>query len=682
MGSALSAATDSPSRRKPAGGLAAGGARQKQEAATKGAFSAGSAGSLPSLMTSDDSGDWDGGGSGGGGSSSSAAAAAAAAADEVVSRVAACHPGAIAVLRSPGGQQPGQDVVCSSRFWELDLSALPALPAAHLGAAAPLGGPCAVASPVFEFCAATAEGATVPVAWRLVLEVDPRVSAPAAPPPAGDGAAAAAAAPGAGPGGGAGPCLTASLLLERVPAGAGGPAGAKPARGGAGDAEAEVAAQLMVGVRLPWERDRVRLAVVDRVFPPPPPAAAAGAPPSRCALGDLQLPLGALLDARAASEARARGGPGAAARGGAEPAGGGGRSGPGGFGLLAGITAARAAEEAGRVGGAASAGAGAAAAAGLQQGLLPAAAAAAFPAGAAPGSGEQNGGGSAGAGAGGGLTVCVTFHMLDLVPAGAASGASAARRATAAASDARAPASAALSPPGASCAAAAAPGPLRPQPHPRAVSAASAARGAAPAGPHLVVHHLSSRPRLLVIDGFWGADMCDELMASAAPRLTRSRVASGNETPSRTSWSFFFTRAAAEAPLIKAAEASIEALFAEAAHYDNRSGVPLTRAATIIVYLQDTPAGGATSFPRAALSGAYARPAGGGAPRLALPEGVEALGAGRGGDGVRVFPRRGRAVVFWSRRADGDEDAASIHAAEVVGRGDKWIATRWMKAAD
>jgi hypothetical protein len=34
-----------------------------------------------------------------------------------------------------------------------------------------------------------------------------------------------------------------------------------------------------------------------------------------------------------------------------------------------------------------------------------------------------------------------------------------------------------------------------------------------------------------------------------------------------------------------------------------------------------------------------------------------------------------------SQRADGSEDAASIHAAEVVRRGEKWIATRWMKEA-
>ena len=35
----------------------------------------------------------------------------------------------------------------------------------------------------------------------------------------------------------------------------------------------------------------------------------------------------------------------------------------------------------------------------------------------------------------------------------------------------------------------------------------------------------------------------------------------GNETPSRTSWSYFFTKAAADHPLVVATEAHIEKLF-------------------------------------------------------------------------------------------------------------------------
>jgi hypothetical protein len=111
-------------------------------------------------------------------------------------------------------------------------------------------------------------------------------------------------------------------------------------------------------------------------------------------------------------------------------------------------------------------------------------------------------------------------------------------------------------------------------------------------------------------------------------------------------------------------------------HYDNRADSPLTRAATIIVYLCDTDAGGATSFPRAVLAGqapgSYAAaPAGTAAALPGLSSssssagfGVQGGGSGKSlggggwrlspkvsvgvrGVGIKVFPVRGRAVVFW-----------------------------------
>ena len=38
-----------------------------------------------------------------------------------------------------------------------------------------------------------------------------------------------------------------------------------------------------------------------------------------------------------------------------------------------------------------------------------------------------------------------------------------------------------------------------------------------------------------------------------------------------------------------------------------------------------------------------------------------------------------RAVLFWSRLTTGSEDMASIHAAEAITEGEKWIMTRWMR---
>lgn len=45
----------------------------------------------------------------------------------------------------------------------------------------------------------------------------------------------------------------------------------------------------------------------------------------------------------------------------------------------------------------------------------------------------------------------------------------------------------------------------------------------------------------------------------------------------------------------------------------------------------------------------------------------------------RVYPVAGRLMLFWSALPDGEEDRRSLHSAEVVEEGEKWIATRWFK---
>jgi 2OG-Fe(II) oxygenase superfamily len=80
-------------------------------------------------------------------------------------------------------------------------------------------------------------------------------------------------------------------------------------------------------------------------------------------------------------------------------------------------------------------------------------------------------------------------------------------------------------------------------------------------------------------------------------------------------------------------------------HYDNRADAPLTRAATIIVYLDDTTSGGATSFPRACVAApGQTPPNSSSTTAVPLPRGVT-LGAD--GRGVSIMPVKGRAVVFW-----------------------------------
>ncbi|KAF8056253.1 hypothetical protein HT031_006441 [Scenedesmus sp. PABB004] len=260
---------------------------------------------------------------------------------------------------------------------------------------------------------------------------------------------------------------------------------------------------------------------------------------------------------------------------------------------------------------------------------------------------------------------------------------------------------------------------------------------------------LSHSPRLLVVDGFFEPGLCRGLMALAEGRLVRSRVASGSETPSRTSWSHFFVKEAARHELVAAAEARVEALFGCAAlrgphpplakveamqvvkyhegefyheHYDNRAGArPARRRQAPDSAAQRSAAQrGARSAHaplarrrRRAITGPARRgdepepgdePCGEPAGRGALPPCVS---LGPGGRGVKVFPVQGRAVVFWcgghaarraaprraaprrarerappvrrSKRPDGSEDPNSIHAADTVLRGAKYIATRWMK---
>jgi hypothetical protein len=120
-----------------------------------------------------------------------------------------------------------------------------------------------------------------------------------------------------------------------------------------------------------------------------------------------------------------------------------------------------------------------------------------------------------------------------------------------------------------------------------------------------------------------------------------------------------------------------------AEHYDNKSGGQVKRAVTIIIYLCDTPKGGATYFPKA--TGLFVDREN----TLTSPESMNHHTARlhRMGDatyrpGLRVFPAAGRAAVFWSRLEDGTEDSASLHAAEPVGEGEKWIATRWFREVE
>ncbi|ANN74588.1 2OG-Fe(II) oxygenase [Bordetella bronchialis] len=71
------------------------------------------------------------------------------------------------------------------------------------------------------------------------------------------------------------------------------------------------------------------------------------------------------------------------------------------------------------------------------------------------------------------------------------------------------------------------------------------------------------------------------------------------------------------------------------------------RVCTLIMYLNEVPAGGETTFPES---------------------------------GWTIVPRRGHALSFEYGNAAGQTDPASLHAGAPVRAGEKWIATKWLRS--
>jgi prolyl 4-hydroxylase len=92
-------------------------------------------------------------------------------------------------------------------------------------------------------------------------------------------------------------------------------------------------------------------------------------------------------------------------------------------------------------------------------------------------------------------------------------------------------------------------------------------------------------------------------------------------------------------------------------HYDflvpqndaNRASIARSgqRVSTLVVYLNDVPAGGATDFPEL---------------------------------GLAVTPRQGNAVYFEYANQAGQLDHSTLHAGGAVEAGEKWVLTKWMRA--
>jgi prolyl 4-hydroxylase len=189
----------------------------------------------------------------------------------------------------------------------------------------------------------------------------------------------------------------------------------------------------------------------------------------------------------------------------------------------------------------------------------------------------------------------------------------------------------------------------------------------------------AERPMLAVLNNVLGADECAELIEMARPRLEPSTVvdpATGRDvvTGLRTSFGMFFRPL--ENPFIARLDRRIAEIMGlpiehgeglqilhypvgagSAPHYDflvpsnaaNQASIARSgqRVSTMVSYLNDVPAGGETHFP--------------------------ALG-------WAVSPQRGNAVYFEYCNSEGEVDHASLHASNAVEQGEKWVATKWMRA--
>ncbi len=187
-----------------------------------------------------------------------------------------------------------------------------------------------------------------------------------------------------------------------------------------------------------------------------------------------------------------------------------------------------------------------------------------------------------------------------------------------------------------------------------------------------------ARPHVVLFNNVLTADECDALVEAARPRLQPAVVVDsergGLQADARRS-SELVVLARGSTPLLERIDARIACITG----VDAAQGEPLQvmrygvgaeyaphfdffdiaspgeaallarggqRIASLVVYLNDVEAGGETVFPHA---------------------------------GLAVAPAKGSAVYFAYTDAQSRCDPLSFHGGAPVGRGEKWIATRWMR---
>ncbi|MGO4331075.1 2OG-Fe(II) oxygenase [Cupriavidus sp. M-11] len=186
------------------------------------------------------------------------------------------------------------------------------------------------------------------------------------------------------------------------------------------------------------------------------------------------------------------------------------------------------------------------------------------------------------------------------------------------------------------------------------------------------------RPVIAVLEGVLSHDECDALVAMAQPRLAPSTTVDPSTgftvvSDDRSSHGMFFRLQ--ENALVARLDQRIAALMQlpvengeglqvlrygvgaqSTPHYDflmptnaaNQASLARSgqRVSTLVVYLNDVPAGGETAFPEI---------------------------------GFAVSPRKGNAVYFEYCDAANQLDGRTLHAGAPVQAGEKWVVTKWMR---
>lgn len=196
-------------------------------------------------------------------------------------------------------------------------------------------------------------------------------------------------------------------------------------------------------------------------------------------------------------------------------------------------------------------------------------------------------------------------------------------------------------------------------------------------GQQMYISMRCNAPDIVLLDHFMSEEECDELCQLSKGSLTKSEVVDdatgkGIKHEDRSSQGTFFTLG--QNALVKKLEARISEItgiptvngegiqilnYVNGGEYkphfdyfpDNEGGrtnmsAGGQRIITIIMYLNDVNAGGATIFPEITLN---------------------------------IYPKKGSAVYFSYFNTAGQVDPLTLHGGAPVIKGEKWIATKWLR---